>query len=397
MAETALKGVRVLDLSEDIAGPYCTRLLGSYGAEVIKVERPGVGDESRRAGPFPNDIPHQERSALFLHLNCNKIGITLNLDNAVGRKVLKDLAKTADILVESFKPGQMAAWGLDYETLEKINPRLIMTSVTPFGQSGPYRDYKSSSVVLDALGGHMQVQGNPAREPLRSYEGVVGYCSAVFTAIATMGALTYCADTGQGQHIDQAVFDWLPGLDYLRTGQWTHSGTVRERSERYLGGWPGRVYRCRDGYVGLAVSGGSMVTMYSMMDVPELLDPKYETPEQRKELADELDALIQPWLMQHDRFEIFHALQELRTTSAVCCSVEDLLQNPQYEARGFWQEVEHPEAGRLKYTGPWALFSETEWRTTRPPLLGEHNELIYGKELGYSPEELTRLLQNGVI
>lgn len=153
MVEQALDGVKVLDLSEGIAGPYCTRLLGGFGADVTKVEKPGEGDTSRKAGPFPKDIPHPEKSARFLHLNINKKGITLNLETTAGREILRQLTKKADILVESFEPGQMSDWGLDYESLEKINPGLVVTFITPFGQTGPYRNYKWSSAVLDALGG----------------------------------------------------------------------------------------------------------------------------------------------------------------------------------------------------------------------------------------------------
>ncbi|MEE8374214.1 MAG: CoA transferase [Dehalococcoidia bacterium] len=399
MAELALDGVRILDLSGGIAGPYCTRLLGGFGAEVTKVEKPDEGDESRRVGPFPEDIPHLERSALFLHLNTSKKGVTLNLETLAGRRILRQLAERADILVESFEPGQMSDWGLDYESLEKTNPRLIVTSITPFGQTGPYRHYKWSSAVLDALGGHTYVQGDPKREPLRYPDGTAECTAGMFASVATMGALHYSGDTGQGQHIDVSILDCLPGLDSFRTVRWTHLGVIQERRGGRYAQWPGKLYPCRDGYVGLCGIGptGTLLPMYSVMGIPELLNPEYEDFAQREERAEELDALVQPWLMEHDRYEIFNALQAVRVQAGVCNSAEDLLKDPGHEARRFWVEMEHPEAGKLKYPGEPARMSETAWQTSRAPLLGEHNEEIYQGELGYSSRELTQLRSSGVI
>jgi crotonobetainyl-CoA:carnitine CoA-transferase CaiB-like acyl-CoA transferase len=265
MAEQAFEGVRILDLSEGIAGPYCTRLLGGYGAEVIKVEKPDEGDRSRKVGPFPRDITHPEKSALFLHLNINKKGITLNLEADAGRKILHELMRSADILVESFEPGQMSEWGLDYERLEKINPRLVMTSITPFGQTGSYRHYKASSGVLDALGGHTFIQGNPEREPLRYPEGTAEYTAGMFASVAVMGALFYSADTGKGQYIDVSTLECLPGLDAFRTAKWTHAGVIQQRTGGRYAAWPGKVYPCRDGYVGVCGVGptGTLIPMCS--------------------------------------------------------------------------------------------------------------------------------------
>lgn len=399
MAEQALKGIRVLDLSEGIAGPYCTRLLGGFGADVIKVEKPDEGDSSRKVGPFPNDNPHPEKSALFLNLNTNKKGITLNLETDAGKKIVKKLVAGVDILVENFAPGQMADWGLDYDSLEKVNPRLVMTSITPFGQTGPYRNYRATSAVLDALGGHTYIQGDPNREPLRYPDGAAEYTAGMFATVVTMGTLFYSADTSEGQYIDISILECMAGLDYYRHARRTHLGVIQERRGGRYSIWPGKVYPCRDGYVGLAGVGplGNLLAMYSVMQIPELLDPKYERAAQREELAEELDAIIQPWLMEHDRYEVFNALQQARVQAGVCNSAEDLLTDPGFEARGFWEEVDHPEVGRLAYPGAPLLMSEAAWQTSRAPLLGEHNEEIYRGELGYSAEELTRLSEGGVI
>ena len=162
-----LSGVRLIDLTQGIPGPYSTKLLADFGADVIKVERPNSGDYARRMGPFPGDVSHPEKSGLFLFLNTNKRGITLDLKSAEGSDAIKGLVKTADILVESFKPGVMARLGLDYDTLSQINPNLIMTSVSNFGQTGPYRDYRLSELVLYAMGGRMNASGLPDRYPLK--------------------------------------------------------------------------------------------------------------------------------------------------------------------------------------------------------------------------------------
>jgi len=399
MKERALEGVRILDLSEGIAGPYCTRLLGGYGADVVKVEKPGEGDRSRKVGPFPQDIPHPERSALFLHLNINKKDITLNLESIEGREILLRLAEKADILVESFEPGQMPDWKLDYESLEKINPGLVMTSITPFGQTGPYRNYKWSSAVLDALGGHTYIQGDPKREPLRYPDGTAEFTAGMFASVAAMGALFGSGDSGQGQYIDISILDCLPGLDSFRIVRWTHLGVVQERRGGRYAQWPGKIYRCRDGYIGLCGIGptGTLFPMFSVMGIPELLDPKYEDIANRELYAEELDAIIQPWLMEHDRYEIFNALQGVRVQAGVCNSAEDLLKDPGHEAREFWVEIEHPEAGKLTYPGEPVRMSETAWQAGRAPLLGEHNDEIYHGEMGYSSQELAQLRENGVI
>src|SRR4030043_1673381 len=167
MLEQALSGVKIIDLTWYISGPYCAKLLADYGAEVIKVEKAGEGDPARRMGPFFKDDPHPEKSGLFLHLNTNKQGITLNLKTATGKKILKELVKDADILVENFRPHVMPGLGLDYETLKKVNPRLVMVSISSFGQTGPYREFKAAEIVEYAMGGEMYSTGIAGREPLK--------------------------------------------------------------------------------------------------------------------------------------------------------------------------------------------------------------------------------------
>ena len=207
MPEQALSDVKVLDLTWHIAGPYCTKLLADYGAEVIKVEKPEEGDPTRRMAPFFKDDPHPEKSGLFLHLNTNKKGITLDLKSATGKKIIKELVSKVDILVESFSPRVMPSLGLDYQTLEQINPKLVMVSISNFGQSGPYRDFKASEIVEYAMGGEMYSTGIADREPLKLGGNVTQYQAGTVAAVATVGALYAAEFQGTGQHVDVSIME----------------------------------------------------------------------------------------------------------------------------------------------------------------------------------------------
>ncbi len=186
MPEGALADITVLDLTHHIAGPYCTKLLATYGAEVIKIERPGTGDPARQAGPFPGDVPHPEKSGLFLHLNTNKQSVTINLQHARGQALIRELVKQVDVVVENFAPRVLPALGLSYADLEPLNPRLVLTSISNFGQTGPYRDWRAQDIVIYAMGGAMNITGLPDREPLRLALNLMAYQGGNVAATATM-------------------------------------------------------------------------------------------------------------------------------------------------------------------------------------------------------------------
>jgi crotonobetainyl-CoA:carnitine CoA-transferase CaiB-like acyl-CoA transferase len=221
MLEQALSDVKVLDLTWHIAGPYCTKLLADFGADVIKIERPGEGDPARKMGPFPHGKAHPERCGLFLHLNTNKKGITLNLKSHKGRKIFKELVKFVDIVVESFSPRVMPSLGLSYENLKRVNPSLVMTSISNFGHNGPYRDFKASEIVEYAMGGEMYSTGIEGREPLKLGGNVVQYQAGTIAAVATMGALFAARYQGVGQHVDVSIME-------------TQAGTVDRRLQHLL-------------------------------------------------------------------------------------------------------------------------------------------------------------------
>jgi CoA:oxalate CoA-transferase len=201
MPEGALADITVLDLTHHIAGPYCTKLLATYGAEVIKIERPGTGDPARQAGPFPGDIPHLEKSGLFLHLNTNKQSVTINLQHARGQTLVRELVKQVDVVVENFAPRVLPALGLSYADLEPLNPRLVMTSISNFGQTGPYRDWRAQDIVIYAMGGAMNITGLPDREPLRLALNLMAYQGGNVAATATMTGVLGAGRLGTGQYI----------------------------------------------------------------------------------------------------------------------------------------------------------------------------------------------------
>ncbi len=201
LTQSALSDIRVLDFTQYIAGPYCAKLLADYGAEVVKVERPGTGDGARCIGPFPNDTPHPEKSGTFLHLNTNKRSITLDLKTDEGRRIALDLAARSDAVVESFRPGTMEGFGLSYEALSTVNPSLVMTSISNFGQTGPYRDRRGSELIFYGMGGELYSTGVSEKEPLK-LGGTVGlYQAGTIAAYATLGAIFTARDNGAGQHV----------------------------------------------------------------------------------------------------------------------------------------------------------------------------------------------------
>ena len=401
MPDQALEGYKVLDLSWHIAGPYCTKLLAELGAEVIKIEPVDGGDPARKMPPFFEDDPHPEKSLLFLYLNTGKKSLTLNLKTEKGRKILKQLIAEADILVENFSPRVMPGLGMDYETLARINPGLIMTSISNFGQTGPYRDYKATDITGMAIGGLMHMTGESDREPLTYGGWQAQYQGGTNAFSATMCALTYrdLGDEDQaGQHVDVSIVESITQILENFDLHYQVTGGLYERSGTRWAAMPAwGIYPCLDGYVGL-VSGPvrRMLQIPVMMEAPELADFKYIA--QRAELVDEIDALMLPWLLEHTGDEIFHKGQAMnpRVPTSLVRTPEDLINSSQFKAREFFVDVDHPVVGKGAYPGAPVKLSETPMMVTRTPLFGEHNEEIC-ERLGYSNLEQTRLKSEGVI
>ena len=406
MPEQALSDVKVLDLTWHIAGPYCTKLLAGYGAEVIKVEKPGEGDPTRRMGPFFKDDPHPEKSGLFLHLNTNKKGITLNLKSATGKKILKALVSDADILVESFSPRVMPSLGLDYQTLEQINPKLVMVSISNFGQSGPYRDFRASEIVEYAMGGEMYSTGTADREPLKLGGNVTQYQAGTVAAVATMGALYGAECQEVGQHVDVSIMETQAGstdrriiylLGYACAGVLTTRWPPPREAVRMMI-LPQGVYPCKDGFINTLSLPQWWPRYLEAMGMPELKDdPRFQNIFSA-EAGMEFDAIWYSWLADHTREELFEIFREARIASAPVNSPEDLLKYAHLKERQYFTEIDHPETGKVTYPGAPFKMTETPCQAMHPaPLLGQHNEEIYCKLLGYSREDLVKLRESGVI
>ena len=397
MSQQALSGLFVLDLSENISGPFCTKLLADYGAEVIKIEKPVEGDPARRMGPFFSDEPHREKSGIFLFLNANKKGITLNLGGKGGIAIFEKLVEKADIVVENLGPRVMAGLGLDYQALAKINPSLIMTSISYFGQSGPYRDYQGSDIIAQAMGGLMQLTGEPEREPLKLPGSQAEFQAGLNAAVATLCALYFRDQTGEGQHIDVSVQEAAASILESAVATYSYSGFIRGRlGSRHPLQCPSRVMRCQDGWIHVQ-AGANWDHFAAFLQTPQLMEPRLASIF-RYHYADEAEGLIQPWLMKHGAEEIFASGQEWRIPFAMVLGIEELGEDPQYKARGSFPEIDHPIAGRFAYPGAPFKMSETPWQIARPaPLLGEHNEEVYVGRLGLSNDDVARLRKNGVI
>jgi len=406
MEKGALSNLKVVELGHLIAGPYCAKLLADLGAEVIKVEEPGVGDEARRREPFLHDEAHPEKSGFFLNLNTNKLGVTLNLKSKTGKEIFLKLLKEADILVENNPPSVMEKWGLQYESLKEINPRLIMTSITPFGQSGPYRDYKATELISFHMGGigfsTPGVVDNAAEEPpLRAGGQLAGFMAGIAGAVATMCAVFYRKATGLGEHVDvstqEAVSSFMRSVatEYLYTKQLYG----RARGSRPYMGFGG-ILPCKDGYVNLSPSQDHHWDgLVQLMGNPEWTkDERFKDRDSRRQHGEEIRAHLEEWTKGQNKVELAEAAQRLGFPGAPIYTMDEALNAEHLLARGFLAEIDHPEAGKIRYPGAPFKMLETPWRVIRSaPLLGQHNEEVYCRRLGYSKEKLVKLRESGVI
>ena len=294
----------------------------------------------------------------------------------------------------------MPGLGLDYGTLERINPGLVMTSISGFGQSGPYRDYKATSIVNYALSGHLYINGEPDREPLQGPGPQPEYQGGLHGFLGTMMALYCREETGLGQWVDISNLECMAGFHQFTVTRYTYGVEIKERTgNRYESDHPITIYPCKDGYIALSASSRpQQELLYSLIGMPELIeDPRFQTVQDRIANADAFDNLILPWLKERTKDELFHTCSEWRVPCAPVSGPEELLNDPHYQARGFWVEVDHPETGKLTYPGAPFKMSETPWQVGRAPLLGEHNEEIYCQRLGYSKQDMVVLRETGVI
>jgi len=408
MAKKALQGVKVLELAKLVAGPYCAKLLADLGAEVVKIEEPLIGDEARRRGPFLVDVPHPERSGLFLYLNTNKRSITLNIETETGRELFKQLVNWADILIEDNPPRVMLELGLDYENLRAINPRLIMTSITPFGQTGPYRDYKAYHLNSFHAGGEPHIMHDNSvtadRAPVKG-PGLIGdYDCGLSAAAATLAALYARGATGSGQHIDISKQESAIALDRVENLIYPnrHKKETREamRARAKGLGMVGGLMQCKDGYVMLAaIQDNQWRGLVELMGHPEwAMEDRFKGERGRVLHAREITSLVQKWMMDKGAEEVFRGGQAEGAPVGKVNSPRDVVNSPQLRWREFFVKIDHPETGKIEYPAAPYKLSKTPWAVAHPaPLLGQHNEEIYCRLLRCAREDLATMRENGVI
>ena len=393
----ALNGIKVLDLAEDVAGSFCARLLADYGADVLKLEPPG-GSALRRLGPFFHDEPHQEKSLFFLVMNLNKKGATLNLEDAAGRKIFKELVSHVDVVVESHRPGWLESLGLGYPQLEEINPGLVMTSITPFGQDGPYSGFKAEEVVNYAMGMIMSISGLQGREPLKHGGFQAQYEGGLNGAAATSMAIFMKETTGLGQHIDLSVTECVASSMMAVQTTYPFMGGVQAR-RRASGGQFTHPMACSDGWIIVQPGGGaSWEDIAGFFETPELLEPRFAQAAQRSLNGEELDRIVLDAIKDRGKWELFPKAAEARMLFGLVQTPSELASCPQLESRDFYREVDHPVMGKLRVPSVLFNFGLTPYQMQMAsPTLGQHNREIYLDGLGYSQQDLDCLRQQNVI
>ncbi len=400
MSEKALSGVRVLDLTHHVAGPYCTKLLADFGADVVKVERPD-GDITRSVPPFAGDHPHTDNSLLFAYLNTSKQSVTLNLKTATGKRLLERLAADAHIVVENFAPRVLPSLGLDYARLSALNPTLVMVSISNFGQTGPYRNYKAADIVHYALGGLQYIFGASDRAPLKHALRQTQFKAGTNAATAALIGWYHRQFNGEGQHIDISIQECVASALRDTTSLYTYAGSIRQRQTAYSGDMPRSPVPTADGYIVPIHFGGAVDwdALSKFIGAPALQDDRFATAQSRAANAQALQEALEDGMRRWRKFDLMPEAHKRRGhIYGVVHSPAEILESEQYIARGYFAQMQHPVFGATTYPGAPFIMSETPWQPHAPaPTLGQHNKAILCDRLGLSHIELNRLSAIGVI
>jgi len=395
----ALDGIRVLDLTQYEAGPSATQMLAWLGADVVKIEPPS-GEQGRTA----LSDKRGEDAWFFLLLNSNKKGVTLNLKSERGRDMFRDMAKTADVVVENLGPGALDRLGLGWDTLSRLNPRLILASVKGFGSTGPYADYKSFEWIAQAMAGAMSMTGSPDGPPTKAIGGLADTGAGLHTAIGILAAIIQRHATGRGQLLEVAQQDSVVNLLRIHLRESYQSGKPSPRlGNRSMAASPSNIYRCRpfgsNDYVFVHCATVEMwKTLTKICGRPELGDdPRYADRRDRVKFIDEIDAMIGAWTEKHTKHEAMKILAGAGVPCGAVLDSNEVLADEHLRQRGFIVELEHPTRGKFPMPGNPVRLSDSPTELVRAPLLGEHNVEIYGKALGLGDDDLATLKREGVI
>ena len=410
MSQKPLAGIVVLDLTRYLAGPYCTLLLGGLGAEVIKIEPPGKGDLHRRFPPFvgPQGASSKQRSeedmgVFMLHRARNKKSITLNLYDPEGRELFKSLCRKADVVVENYSPGVMDEMGVNYPELKKLNPGLILCSISGFGQNGPLRDWRAYDPVIQSMSGLASVTGYADRPPTRCGAAISDTVAPLFAIIGILSALRRRDQTGEGEWVDIAMMDTSfflqPDIIELLNG----GIEPQRRGNTHPAGTPLNTYPTRDGFVTIAATTDKnwqcLITALGREDLKE--DVRFATPLARREQIPFIDAMVAEWLKDRTTAEAVSLLQQNEVPAGSVQTMPELLTHPHLQERRMVVNLEHPTAGSLpgvKGFGMPIHFVEHPLQFDQPaPLLGAHNDEIYGERLGLEAATIAALREKGVI
>ena len=404
-----LTDLKVLDLAGPI-GAYCGKLLADLGADVIRIEPPG-GDPMREIGPFYDDDPQPEKSLYWWHFNTSKRGITLDLERSEGQEIFRRLVQWADVGLETFTPGYLDGLGLGFQSLRDLNPGFILTSITPFGQTGPYSRFKGPDIVGQAMGGMIQVVGFPDRPPYLIGSEMGFWSASVFAANATMMAVTFRDFTGEGQHIDTSMQRAMSLGTGNAMSNYDVLGHVLHRGEIFARGRGGvrAVFLCKDGYVFYiaAAPGTSMEAIRDLLTEHGLgdeFDPRWLDPallRQDAEQKERFETLMEGFFLRYTRLELLEMCfdREKQVFAVPTGTAQDIVESPQLDARGFMTSVDHPELGKsIRYPGHPYLLPDSPWRLSRrAPLIGEHNREVFQGILNLDDDEIAGLEQAGVM
>lgn len=397
LTEGALSDLKVIEMGTLIAGPFCGQILGDFGADVVKIEDPKTGDPMRQWGrSLPKGL-----SPWWPVIGRNKRSVGLDLRTPEGRAIAGDLIAGADILIENFRPGTMEKWGMDYEALSARNPRLIMARISGFGQTGPYAQRAGYGLIGEAMGGLRHVTGEPDRPPARAGISIGDSLTAMHAFMGITMALHARTRTGRGQLIDAALFESVLAVMENLVTEYDLTGYVRERSGSILPGIaPSNVYPCQGDEVILIGGNGDNVfaRLCEVMDRPDLAaDPKFVSHAARGTNQAELDQIIAAWTRTWSLADLLALLEEKGIPSGRVFRAPDMLEDPQYQARGAIVETDHPVFGRIKMQNAFPRLSETPGRVRWPgPALGEHTDQVLG-ELGLAADKIADLRARGVI
>ena len=395
MTNLALAGVKVLDLTQGIAGPYATKILAGFGAEVIKIENPNKGDVARRMGPFLHDEPHSEKSGLFIYLNGNKKSVTLNLKTTTGVHIFNKMAAKSDIIIESFKPGTMERFSLGYDNLHKIKPSLVVTSISNFGQNGPYRNFKSGHLVAWGMSGGRYNDGEPGKRPVQGPGWITHYITGLFAIAGTATALYHARRTYDGQHVDISMMEAIMMVT-----------TYPAVAQSYLGvpynsiSLAPELMKCKDGYVGINSWGiAQWKTMCVFLGMPELAeDPLLQNDKSIREHQDLIRAAFAEKIAKREKKELFESAGGWHVPISLPLTTKEILESPQHISRNYFDNIDHPLIGKVTMPGAPFKMTATPWRSEKAaPLLGQHNKEVYSQMLRYTVDDLKRLKEGGVI